>query len=136
LILVTLFLAACSLGRAVPQASPGGDGACRSPEDAQNCPADCPAPAPIPNRTSESVAAPDADAPLFMTTMTHMEGNFTDDRSRIAKVCVYLPASIYVPSNEAVLRYFFGQMRLLAEEGLVTWASQLQVYQAFIAWNE
>ncbi len=36
------------------------------------------------------------------------------DRSRIAKVTVYLPANFFVAENEAVLRYFFSQMQALA----------------------
>jgi len=57
------------------------------------------------------------------------------DRGRIAKLAIYFPAADFVPENEAVLRYFFEQMKLLVDEGVITWASQLQVYQAYLAWD-
>jgi hypothetical protein len=57
------------------------------------------------------------------------------DPDRIAKLGVYLPANIFRVENEAVLRYFFSQMQILANEGIITWASQLQVYQACLASN-
>ncbi len=63
------------------------------------------------------------------------ETDRTRDRSRIAKLCVYIPANAYVPENEAVLRYFFEQMQALEGEGLITWATQRQVYEAYVAWN-
>jgi hypothetical protein len=43
--------------------------------------------------------------------------------------------SDFVPENEAVLRYFFEQVRILEQEGLIAWATQLQVYQAYLQWN-
>jgi hypothetical protein len=57
------------------------------------------------------------------------------DRTRIAKLCVYLPANAYVPENEEVLRYFFEQMQSLQEQGTLTWATQRQVYEAYVDWN-
>ena len=58
------------------------------------------------------------------------------DRKRIAKLCVYLPANAYVPENDEVLRYFFEQMQILANQGVITWATQKQVYEAYVAWNK
>ncbi len=58
------------------------------------------------------------------------------DRSRIAKVTVYIPANFYVPENEAVLRYFFQQIQDLQQQSLITWASQKQVYEAYADWNK
>jgi len=58
------------------------------------------------------------------------------DRSRIAKVIVYIPANFYIPENEAVLRYFFEQTQILQEQGIITWATQKHVYEAYIAWNQ
>jgi hypothetical protein len=60
----------------------------------------------------------------------------TRDRSRIAKLCVYLPANAYLPQNETVLRYFFGQMQALAARGTITWATQRQVYEAYVNWSK
>ncbi|MBN2386037.1 MAG: hypothetical protein JXB85_03390 [Anaerolineales bacterium] len=54
------------------------------------------------------------------------------DPDRVAKLAVYLPVTEFVPENEGVLRYFFAQMQVLADEGLITWATQLQVYQAYL----
>ncbi len=63
------------------------------------------------------------------------ETDQTRDRSRIAKLCVYIPANAYVPENEAVLRYFFEQIQVLENEGMITWATQRQVYEAYVEWN-
>jgi len=60
----------------------------------------------------------------------------TRDRSRIAKVAVYLPANAFVPANEAVLRYFFSQTQSLAKQGIITWATQRQVYEAYVKWSK
>lgn len=57
------------------------------------------------------------------------------DPGRVAKLSVYFPVADLSPENEAVLRYFFEQMQTLASEGVITWASQLQVYQAYLEWN-
>jgi hypothetical protein len=58
------------------------------------------------------------------------------DPDRVAKLSVYFPAADFVPKNEAVLRYFFEQMQALAGQGIITWATQRQVYEAYMAWNE
>jgi hypothetical protein len=58
------------------------------------------------------------------------------DRNRIAKLSVYLPVSAFVPENEAVLRFFFEQIQILENEGIITWATQRQVYDAYMAWNK
>lgn len=59
----------------------------------------------------------------------------TRDRSRIAKLCVYILLSLYDSRHEAVLRYFFEQTQALAQEGAIIWASQKQVYEAYVNWN-
>jgi hypothetical protein len=58
------------------------------------------------------------------------------DRTQIAKLCVYLPVNAYVPENEGVLRYFLEQMQILQERGIITWATQRQVYEAYVEWNK
>jgi len=58
------------------------------------------------------------------------------DRTRIAKLTVYLPVNIFVAENEPVLRYFFEQMKTLADQGILSWATQKQVYEAYMDWNK
>lgn len=56
-----------------------GDGSCTGPETAANCPADCTT---APGATVEPTAVSNgAEALLFFTTMTHLEGNFADDQN-------------------------------------------------------
>jgi hypothetical protein len=57
------------------------------------------------------------------------------DRSRIAKLSVYIPCNYFDPQNELVLRYFFEQMQTLASQGVITWATQKQVYEAYMDWK-
>jgi hypothetical protein len=57
------------------------------------------------------------------------------DRSRVAKLAIYIPANLFEPGNEPALRYFFEQMKALADQGVITWATQKQVYEAYVAWN-
>jgi hypothetical protein len=57
------------------------------------------------------------------------------DRKRVAKLAVYLPSNVFDPQNEAVLRYFFGRMQELAGQGLITWATQRQAYEAYTTWR-
>jgi hypothetical protein len=57
------------------------------------------------------------------------------DPKRIAKLTIYLPVSVYEPENEAVLRYLFGQIQILEQQGILQWATQRQVYEAFMAWE-
>jgi hypothetical protein len=94
---VILVIAACSLQtEALPtsdspskaQARSCGDGICNSLEDAKKCPVDCgAAPSDATPTKEKSSGAPSGssskgEAPLFMTTMTHMEGNFSDDKNQ------------------------------------------------------
>lgn len=64
------------------------------------------------------------------------EVNQNRDRTQIAKLCVYLPANAYVPENEEVLRSFFERLQTLQEQGIITWATQRQVYEAYAEWNK
>lgn len=58
------------------------------------------------------------------------------DRERISKVTVYLPANVFISENEAILRYFFEQTQILQQQGIITWASQKQVYVSYLEWNK
>jgi hypothetical protein len=64
-----------------------------------------------------------------------MEADRVRDRSRIAKLTVLIPAPLFVPRNEGPLRHFFDQLRMLEDEGIITWATQGEVYDAYVAWN-
>jgi len=65
-----------------------------------------------------------------------MDINQKRDRSRVAKLTVYIPAALFVEENGDGLRYFFSQMQSLAQQGIITWATQKQVYEAYVAWNQ
>lgn len=53
------------------------------------------------------------------------------DRTRIAKLTIFLPADLFQPANEGPLRYFLQKMKDLADEGTIVWATQGQVYDAY-----
>ena len=55
------------------------------------------------------------------------------DPARVTKVTFYIPAENFDESNEAVLRAFLEAMATLEDEGVVQWATQGQVYDAFVA---
>jgi hypothetical protein len=73
------------------------------------------------------------DVNTFVALIREVDQN--RDPQRVAKLSVYLPVADLTPENEPVLRYFFEQMKLLANDGIVTWSTQLQVYQAYSEWN-
>lgn len=52
-----------------------------------------------------------------------------DERTRPAKITFYFATEAFDDNNDAVLRSFFAAMQELAEDDLVEWASQRQVYQ-------
>jgi len=62
--------------------------------------------------------------------------NQNRDRSHTAKLTVYLPAALFVEENGDGLRFFFSQMQTLVQQGVITWATQKQVYEAYVAWNQ
>jgi len=76
------------------------------------------------------------NADVDMLVSIIRETDRTRDPSRIAKLCVYIPANAYVSENEAVLRYFFEQMQILQQQGIITWATQKQVYESYLEWNQ
>ncbi len=59
----------------------------------------------------------------------------TRDRSRIAKLNLYFPANIFVETNESSLRHFLSQMEELERQGIIQWATQLEVAEAVFSWN-
>jgi hypothetical protein len=58
------------------------------------------------------------------------------DPSRVAKVNVYVPLTLFKAENEPAWRYFFEQMQALEQQGVITWATQGQVYDAYQTWQE
>ncbi len=75
-----------------------------------------------------------ADVDALVAKIRQVDQN--RDRSRIAKLTVYIPVNFYTPEYEPVMRYFFEQMQTLANQGIIHWATQKQVYEAYMAWNE
>jgi hypothetical protein len=76
------------------------------------------------------------NADIDTLVQTILEVDAARDHTKVAKLTVYLPSKIYSPENEAVLRYFFEQMQELASQGSISWATQRQVYEAYVAWNK
>jgi len=58
------------------------------------------------------------------------------DASRVAKLSFHLPTAEFVPENEDVLRYFFAEMRRLEDAGVIMWGSQIDVYNAYVSWEQ
>jgi hypothetical protein len=54
------------------------------------------------------------------------------DPDRVAKLTVYLPANLFVPANESLLRAFLASAQTLATAGTITWATQGEVYDAVV----
>lgn len=55
--------------------------------------------------------------------------------SQIGKIDVHIQAEDWDSENDEVLRYFFEEINQLAEEGVVVWATQGEVYDAVVAWQ-
>ena len=55
------------------------------------------------------------------------------DRGRIAKANIYIPLKLFSEKHEAAWRTFFEQMQALEQQGVVTWATQGEVYDAYMA---
>jgi hypothetical protein len=52
---------------------------------------------------------------------------------QIAKLCVYLPVSIFTRTNERTLRLFFRTLQSLHDAGRIRWATQGEVFDAYQA---
>jgi hypothetical protein len=62
-----------------------------------------------------------------------IEINQNRDPNRIAKLTLYFPLDNFVATNEQVLSYFFSKMQELQNNGLIVWATQGEVYDAYMA---
>jgi hypothetical protein len=56
----------------------------------------------------------------------------TRDTSRVAKLQVYIATTKY---EDPGIELFFERMQVLQDEGVIQWASQKQVYDAFVQWE-
>lgn len=61
------------------------------------------------------------------------EFNETRDVTRVAKLQVYIPTQVY---EDPMIDYFFQEMQKLQDQGVMEWATQKEVYEAFVAWEE
>lgn len=71
-----------------------------------------------------------ADVDAFLATVKEVDSY--RDKTRVAKLNLYLPVNTFEPENEEVLRYFFSEMKKLQDEGIVQWASQWDVVQIYL----
>ncbi|MDG1950434.1 MAG: hypothetical protein P8J32_06510 [bacterium] len=58
--------------------------------------------------------------------------NQTRDGLRVAKLQVYIPTEVF---DDPMIEYFFAQMQMLQNEKVMQWASQKEVYEAFVTWE-
>jgi hypothetical protein len=58
------------------------------------------------------------------------------DTSRVAKVDLYFPVDQWQDENEDVLRYFFEEIQKLEQDGILQWATQKEVYEIFMEWED
>jgi pimeloyl-ACP methyl ester carboxylesterase len=72
------------------------------------------------------------DVELVVAEIREIDG--WRDRNRLAKVNVYVPLHLLQAKHEAIWRSFFEQAQTLEQEGIVTWATQGEVYDAYQAW--
>lgn len=73
------------------------------------------------------------DVDLFVELLYELNEN--RDMGYISKVDLYFPANELVDSNEEVLRYFFEQVQVLQNDGVIQWATQKEVVEQFIFYN-
>lgn len=64
---------------------------------------------------------------------TILEFNKTRDRSRVAKMQVYIATQKF---SDPGIELFFQEMQRLQNEGVIEWASQKEVYETFVAWEQ
>jgi hypothetical protein len=57
------------------------------------------------------------------------------DASRVAKLNLHIPLTVFVDGNEEMLRYFLAGMEKYVEAGDVVWATQLEVFEFYKQWT-
>jgi hypothetical protein len=75
-----------------------------------------------------------ADVDVLVEQLRQIDHN--RDVSRVAKTDVYIAAEYFDQSNDDALHYFFSEVQKLQDEGIITWATQGGVYDAYSEWNE
>lgn len=80
---------------------------------------------------SRSCPFTEEDVDLFVEQVR--DASEIRDTSHIAKLDVYLSMNTLIAKNEDMLHYFFAEMQKLEEEGVIVWASQKDIYEAFVA---
>ena len=75
------------------------------------------------------------EADVDVAVATILEAAELHDTSRVAKMTYYFPTESFKEENEEALHYFFSEMQRLEQEGVIVWASQLDVYKAFLEWE-
>jgi len=83
----------------------------------------------------QATGCPLAEDDVDALVATILEIDEMRDRSRVAKITLYLPVGIFVPENEDILRLFLARTQDLAEQGVIEWATQAQVADAYFARN-
>ena len=74
------------------------------------------------------------DVDAFLEQVLEMES--IRDKTRVAKLNVYFPVTIFDAENEDALRYFFEETQKLQNEGVLQWASQWDVVQVYLGEKE
>jgi hypothetical protein len=70
------------------------------------------------------------DVELVVAQIREIDG--FRDRTRIAKANVYVPLHLFQAKHEAAWRTFLVEMQALEQKGVLTWATQGQVYDAYV----
>lgn len=57
------------------------------------------------------------------------------DTSRVAKINMHIPPSVFVEENEELLRAFFEAVAIYVERGELQWTTQLEAYEYYEDWE-
>lgn len=61
--------------------------------------------------------------------------NAERDPTRISKLTLYIPANMFDKANDTIWKSFLGKMQELQAQGKIKWATQGEVYDAFLQWE-
>jgi hypothetical protein len=82
-----------------------------------------------PNGYNETFSMADVDA-LVEVIVSARE---SQDKTRFAKLNVHLALDHFMPETTDVLAYFFAELQSLQDQGIMVWATELEVYHAYMA---
>lgn len=54
------------------------------------------------------------------------------DKTKVAKLNIYIPVNMFEQENEDILRYFFSRMQELQTDDIMKWASQWEVVETYL----